>query len=67
MTTSVKEVQKLMAHAKSSVGLAEGPFTGKAKRRGGRDGWKEPVAKVNLPHGFEKPMAADGDQLGGNA
>jgi hypothetical protein len=67
MTSSVKEVQKLSAQAKSAVGLAGGPFTGKAKRRGGRGGWKELAAKGSFPPGFEKPKAPTGEQPCGKA
>jgi hypothetical protein len=36
MLTYMKKVQKLSALAKSAIGLAGGPLTGKAKKRGGR-------------------------------
>jgi len=38
MATSVKEAQKLSAQAKSAVGLAGAPFTGKASRRSDKSG-----------------------------
>ncbi len=61
MATSLKEVQKLSAHAKSTVGLAGGPFTGKARRRCGRGGLKEPDAKGNLTLGLRNPRQLLGD------
>jgi hypothetical protein len=65
--TSVKEVHKLPARSEAAVGLAGGPFTGKAKKRDGRGGWKQPVAKGSLPPGFDKPKTAVGEQPCGKA
>jgi hypothetical protein len=66
MATSVKEVQKLSAHAMKIVGNAGGPFAKRSKRgRGGN--WKQPARQCSsLPPGFEKPKPAARGQLGGD-
>ena len=46
-------------------GLAGGPYTRTASKRGGRGGVL--VAKGNFPPWFEKPKEAAGEQLGGKA
>ncbi len=64
MATSVKEVQKLSAQAKATVGVAGGPASGKRTGRGGGGGSKQPASKgASLPTGFDK-KAATGEQAG---
>ena len=66
MATSVKEVQKLTAHAMKAVGNAGGPFA-KKSRRGRGSGWKQAAKNGGaIPPGFEKLKPAAGGQLGGD-
>jgi len=58
MSTSVKEVQKLSTHAKATVGVAGGHFSGKKKVRGGGGSFKQPATKGgSLPPRFDKLKA----------
>ena len=43
MATSVKEVQRLSAHAKAATGNAGGPFVVKSERAKGGGNWKQPA------------------------
>ncbi len=72
MRTSVKEVQKLSAQAKATVGNAGGPFGGKAaKHHKAKGQWKQqqPAGGSYFPQGYDKSDRSTGGpkvKLGAN-